>query len=91
MRFSKLGVQVDGPLTPGSDVHLSVEARGDLPAEQTHLRLTFPELSALNAKKHRLGLGPPFVHRAHGHRPWVMDNHCGVRRRSASKNPDTIK
>ena len=59
MRFSKLDIQVKGPLTPGSNVHLSVEARGDLPAEQTHLRLTLPELSALNIKKAQLTTGKP--------------------------------
>lgn len=59
MRFSKLDVQVDGSLTPGSDVHLSVEARGGLPVEQIHLRLTLPEISALNTKKTQVKVWDP--------------------------------
>ena len=80
MRFSKLGVQVDGPLTPGSDVHLSVEARGDLPAEQTHLRLTFPELSALNAKKAQIRAGKPL--RAQGSWRQAVGNGQSLRRQT---------
>jgi len=59
MRFSKLDIQMDGPLTPGGDVRLSVEARGDLPTEQTHLRLTLPELSAMSAEKTQIRAGKP--------------------------------
>jgi hypothetical protein len=51
MRFSKLDIQVEGSLTPGSTAYLSVETQGNLPPEQTHVRLTLPELAALKARK----------------------------------------